>query len=232
MTWLLAAAAPAEARAVLQGLGAPGADAVGATDGWTRIRASDRVDLVISGVGKANASGAVARALDPTRHAGVISLGVCGSLPGSGLRPTDVVCATESVYADEGVAIPGGFTDLAAMGFAPGVAGDSMGVANDGAVASLLGAHAPIGLRVSSGRIATVSTCSGTDGHARQVVARTGAVAEAMEGAAIGFAVERLAPGLPFAEVRVVSNSTGDRAGQSWDLEGALSVLARVAGTL
>lgn len=230
--WLLAMAAPAEARAVLEGLGAPGGSVIeGAARSWPRIRATERFDLLLSGVGKGNAAGAVAHALDPARCAGVLSLGICGSLPGSGLRLGDVVCATESLYADEGVGVPGGFTDLAAMGFPPGESG-SMGVANAEAPARLIEEEAPIGLRIVRGRIATVSTCSGTDDHARQIVARTGAVGEAMEGAAIGFVVARLAPELPFAEVRVVSNTTGDRGAQAWDLKGALSVLSRIAGVL
>lgn len=228
-TWLVCAAAPAEARAILEGLGAPGSSvAADASRAWAPMHASDHVELLLTGVGKAAAAGALAHVLDPARHAGVLVLGVAGALPGSGLDPGAVVGATESVYADEGVAIPGGFTDLAAMGFAPGPDG-SMGVANDPRIGDLL---AEEGLAPTRARVATVSTCSGTDAYAKQVVARTGAVAEAMEGAAVGFVVQRLAPELPFAEVRVVSNTTGERPDQRWDLEGALRVLRRIAGVL
>ena len=227
--WLICAAAPAEARAILEGLGAPGSVvAPDASRGWAPMHAHERIEVLLTGVGKASAAGAVAHVLDPARHVGVLSLGIAGALPGSGLELGAIVGATESIYADEGLAIPGGFTDLATMGFAPGP-GTSMGMPNDPSVAAYL---AESGLAPMPGRIATVSTCSGTDEHAREVVARTGALAEAMEGAAIGFTAQRLAPELSFAEVRVVSNTTGDRAAQRWDLAGALRTLGLIAGAL
>jgi futalosine hydrolase len=71
--------------------------------------------------------------------------------------------------------------------------------------------------------IATVSTCSGTNALAREIVTRTGAEVEAMEGAAVGLVASRL--GVGFAEVRVISNTTGDRGSQQWDLPGALAAL-------
>jgi nucleoside phosphorylase len=86
------------------------------------------------------------------------------------------------------------------------------------------------GGRVVVGRIATVSTCAGTDARAATVARRTGAVAEAMEGAAVAQVASRL--GVTFAEVRVISNTTGDRANQRWDMRGALGGLSRVAGVL
>ena len=79
-----------------------------------------------------------------------------------------------------------------------------------------------------TGPIATVATCSGTDAAAESVARRTGAVAEAMEGAAVVHAARRL--GVPAIELRVISNTTGDREDQEWDLAGALVVLGRSVG--
>jgi hypothetical protein len=69
------------------------------------------------------------------------------------------------------------------------------------------------------------------------VVSRTGAAVEAMEGAAVGltaanlaFAVGSAAPA--FCEARVVSNTTGDRAGQRWGLAEALARLREFAAAL
>jgi futalosine hydrolase len=73
------------------------------------------------------------------------------------------------------------------------------------------------------GVIATVATCSGTDALAVEVERRTGAIAEAMEGAAVVHAALRL--GLPGGEVRVISNSTGDRAKQQWDIARAFAAM-------
>ena len=58
--------------------------------------------------------------------------------------------------------------------------------------------------------------------------ARTKAVAEAMEGAAVVHAARRL--GVPAIELRVISNTTGDRDNQKWDLAGALAALGRSLG--
>ena len=74
-----------------------------------------------------------------------------------------------------------------------------------------------------AGPIATVATCSGTDDAAREVVIRTGALAEAMEGAAVVHAALRL--DLPGIELRSISNTTGDRGQQRWDLPRGLSAL-------
>jgi futalosine hydrolase len=181
-------------------------------------------DCLITGIGKANAAGATARALDPGRHQAVLSVGVAGALPGSGLRPADVVAATASVFADEGLETPGGFSDCHAMGFPLG-AFEGSAVPLD---PRLLGILKP--LATATGPIATVSTCSGTADLAERVRSRTGALAEAMEGAAIALVAHRL--GVPAAELRVISNTTGDRPGQVWDLQAALSRLEAIVAVL
>jgi futalosine hydrolase len=73
--------------------------------------------------------------------------------------------------------------------------------------------------------IATVSTCSGTDAAATEIAHRTGAAAEAMEGAAVGLVAFRHK--VAFAEVRVISNTTGDRSRQVWALEESLAELGK-----
>jgi nucleoside phosphorylase len=65
---------------------------------------------------------------------------------------------------------------------------------------------------------------------AHQVRGRTGAIAECMEGAAVAHVGVRL--GIATGELRVISNTTGDRSGQRWDLKGALSALEKVIGRL
>ncbi len=217
---LLALASQSEARAVLGAIGGPVVP-----DFWT-LTPVGRIDVVLTGVGKANGAGAVARLLDPSRHGLVLSLGIGGLLPapGSGARVLDVVVATECVFADEGVQTPGGFVDIGALGFPPG---------------GYAGTRVPVVPRVVEtlarpgwyrAPVATVSTCSGTDTLAAEIARRTGALAEGMEGAAAAHAAWRV--GVPAGEVRVISNRTGDRERQGWDIPGALGVLARVGGEL
>lgn len=219
--WLLAVAAPIEARAVLSALGAAPDPA---DRPWMLHEISGRFHLLVTGISKANAAGAVARLADPSRHRAILSTGVAGILPGSGLRIGQSIAATASVYADEGLSTPDGFLDCSQMGFPLG---------------GFPGSAVPVGERVlgilrpladAAGPVATVSTCSGTDALAEQVLRRTGALAEAMEGAAVGQVAHRL--GIPFGELRVLSNTTGDRARQAWDLKGALAALATVIGRL
>lgn len=214
---ILAVAAPAEARAMLSGFGA---DLEMADQTWMLHRVAPQIDVLVTGVGKVNAGAALAHVILPTHHEAVISVGVAGALPGSGLSIGDVVVAERSVYADEGLIAPDGFSDVASMGFAPAPEMDGCAAIHDGATVNWLGQHAD-----RLGVIATVSTCSGTDEAASAVVGRTGAIAEAMEGAAIGHVAARL--GLRSAEVRAISNTTGNRAEQIWDLNAALSALTR-----
>lgn len=214
---LVAVAAPIEARSVVDALHAAAPPAAP----WDIVECGP-IDLLLTGVGKANAAGAVAARADPERHAGILQLGIAGALPGGGLAIGDVVVATASVLADEGLLTPDGFTGLAAMGFPSGPAGESIPCHVRWGVAlaeALRPAH--------RGPIATVSTCSGTDELAAAIRDRTGAIAEGMEGAAAGLSALRL--GIPFAEVRVISNTTGDRECQVWDIKGAWRELGRVA---
>ena len=213
---LLAVAAESEARAVLNGLGRSDLPAP-----WTLGAAGDGVELVVTGVGKANAAGAVARVLDPARHGAVLSVGVAGTYGGPPIR--SVVVATGCAFADEGVATPDGFMDLNRLGFPPvaGLASMRFPVEH-GLIEALRGIADAVGV------IATVSTCSGTDGLAHEAAVRTGAIAESMEGAAVAHAAYRL--GVPAGELRVISNTCGDRGRQVWDLKGALARLRGVIG--
>lgn len=215
---LLAVAAPSEARAVLLGLGFRGSP----LPEWSILRVEENVDLVLTGVGKSNAAGGVARVADASCHGCVLNVGIAGSLPGGpGLGA--VVLATTSVFADEGVETPQGFRDCGLMGFAACDLG--MAVPGDASLAIQVGREADV-----RGPIACVSTCSGTDARALEVRRRSGGVAESMEGAAAGLAAYRV--GIPFAEVRVISNTTGKREDQRWELEAALERLRALIGPL
>lgn len=218
---LLVVAAPSEARAVRSALGLPEATA---TRSWLLERSSGPFDLVLSGVGKSQAAAACAWAFEPARHRGVISLGIAGALPDSGLVIGRVVLATRSFFADEGIATPAGFRPLETLGFPPS-GFDPAGAEPCPAWRARL---APLADHL--GPIATVSTCSARDDLALEIARRTGAVAEAMEGAAVAAAVSRLpvAPAPSFAELRVISNTTGDRDRQAWDLPKALDRLAEL----
>jgi futalosine hydrolase len=208
---------------VLDGLGQQSLQIL---DPWVPTRVDDRFDLVHSGVGKANAAGATARAIDPDVHVGVLSVGIAGALPGSGLELLDVVCAQRSAFSDEGIGAESGFIPMSEAGFGAFPDG-TMGIDHDEQTLSVLES-----MSNQRGTIATVSWCSGSDGCAAGVVNRTGAICEAMEGAAVALAARRVSPDLRTGELRVISNTTGDRSKQRWALDESLDRLGAVLGPL
>lgn len=218
--WLLVVAAPAEARAVLGGVGLEGP----MPEPWKAVPIADGLDLVVTGIGKANAAAGTALALRSRTYESVVNLGIAGSLPvATPLSIGDTVAGVRSAYADEGILLPDGrFVGCSEMGFPLGPF-DDLGVHGSKRLLDCFRTFV-----TDRATIATVSTCSGTDALARAVVDRTGAVAEAMEGAAVGQVCARL--GVDFLELRVISNTTGDRSGQVWAIDRALAGVARLAG--
>lgn len=202
-------------------------------------RLSNGALAAVSGIGRANAAAATAHVLALHGPAEVVNVGIAGALPGSGLAAGDVVCATASVFVEEGIELPGGATDMNGLGFALVEAEWAKGnvMEPEAALRSrVLSALQESGLEVSEGVIATVARCSGSDGAAARVVEETArycgqaASAEAMEGAATVLAARRL--GMAAAEVRVISNTCGDRDRQEWDLKQAMEMLATVTERL
>lgn len=212
---LLCIASPVEVRAALRAFGKQIE-----ADYWRPIECGE-VDLVMTGIGKSNAAGACARFFDPSRHGVIGCAGIGGALPSLHELPLGTsVVASSCIFADEGVRTPDGFIDCSVMGFPLGsFPGSAVPVCAEllDSIRTLVDTAAPI---------ATVSVCSGTDAQAREVAARTGSPVECMEGAAVALVAHRL--GAPMFEVRVISNTTGDRHRQSWDLKHALTRLERV----
>ena len=203
MTILIVTAVEAEARAI------------GDLDGCL---------VIYGGIGRTNAAAATTQhCLESDDISTVISAGIAGALPGSGLEIGDVLVADRCLYVEEGLESPEGFQDMQTMGFSLGdFAGNEVPVDQ--------GQLAEVQDHFRTGPIATVATCSGTDEQARMVVQRTGALAEAMEGAAVVHAARRL--GIPAMEIRGISNTTGDRTRQEWDLKSGLDAMATGVQTL
>lgn len=184
---------------------------------------SDSSYVVAGGIGRTNAAVATTTAIhDEGPFDFVISAGVAGSLPDSGLSIGDIVVASSCVYVEEGLITPDGFKNMEAMGFSLGDF-DGNTVPVDGMLVEQL---SEVG---GKGSIATVATCSGTDEQAALVADRTGCICEAMEGAAVVHAA-RLS-GLPAIEIRTISNTTGNRDAQQWDLDLALKNLCTAVNT-
>jgi len=177
-------------------------------------------EVLVCGVGKTGAAAATTQRLARGGVRGVISFGVAGAYPAEGLAVGDVVVASEVGVLDEGLDTGERFVPFARAGMPVPGAGWTL------CDASLVGEPSTHGeFRVVRGRIATVSVCAGGSRLAAERAA-TGAVAEAMEGAAVAFAASLF--GLPFAEVRGISNLCGPREGARFDLTTALRNASRL----
>ncbi|MEM7230335.1 MAG: futalosine hydrolase [Planctomycetota bacterium] len=180
----------------------------------------DREDIVVvtSGVGRTNAAATTTEVLiERGPFDAVLNIGVAGTLAPEILPVGSPIVGASSVYVEEGLITPDGFEDMIGLGFP---LGDFAGNVVPGHV-DLVARATEI---AAAGVIATVATCSGTADAVAMVRERTHAIAEAMEGAAVVHAARRR--GVPAMEFRVISNTTGDRSAQFWDLPAAFASLS------
>lgn len=178
------------------------------------------VDVIAVGVGPAEAAAGTMRELavaqaDGAPYQAVICAGIAGGFAGR-VEIGDVVVATASVAADLGAESEESFLSLDDLGFGPSTLP---------ADPALLPAE-----RALRGQILTVSTATGTRQTADELAERfPEALAEAMEG--FGVATAARALGLPFAEVRAISNQVGPRDRSAWQVGPALAALTETFTT-
>jgi futalosine hydrolase len=215
---LIVASVSQELGPIIDQLSAPRSTAVGRRPGVEGELAGREVCVVECGIGKAAAAASLAAALETRQISSVLAIGVGGAYPGVGLKLRDLALASEEIFADEGVETPAGW-----QGYESFVV--SSGAQNRIPLDGELVRKAMTALdRVIVGPFATVSTCSGTDARAWRMQARWSATMESMEGAAWALVARRY--GVPFVELRAVSNLAQDRDVKTWDLDGAIAALA------
>jgi futalosine hydrolase len=177
------------------------------------------VTVVVGGVGPAASAAATAFALTADTFELVVSAGIAGGF--APLATGELAVASESVFADLGAETADGFTPVSTLGF-----GRERYPVDPLVAAEVL---ARTGGRL--GPILTVSTVTGSAATAGAHRARhPHAVAEAMEGAGVAAAAERA--GIPFAELRAVSNPVGPRDRSAWRIDDALASLATAVAAL
>ena len=189
--------------------------------------------LIEGGVGQVNTASSLTLAL--TRHdpAMILQFGVGGAYARSGLEVGDLAVASEECYGDTGVLTPKGWMDLEGMGFpmlpartddhgrTPGkplynrIPLDSV---RTGQIHRCLesGPEGRSSYRVATGPFITVQQCSGVRAAGDTLADRYGGICESMEGAAAAHVAE--ANGIPFVEIRGISNRVVDRDLSQWDL--------------
>lgn len=179
------------------------------------------VKAFITGIGQVNAAQAITAMMEYDRPDIVIMAGCAGAYTGSSLKVGDVAVATEEIYAEAGVMTPKGFKGMEETGFplveSKGLSYFSRFPLSKEYNKAIKGANPGIHI----GPFLTVSTISGTVERGRELFARFGALCENMEGAAA--AQVCLVYGVPFVEIRGVSNMVEDRDKGKWDIDMAMN---------
>lgn len=208
---------------------------VGRKPAWAGEMDGASVLILPAGMGKTNAAHSLTALLETREVRAVIGFGIAGAYPGSGLGVGDVALAARAVYGDEGVMAPGGWMSTEGIGIPLVEAGGRRAfneMALDAAtVQRAADALAAAGQPARVGTFVTVSCCSGTAAGGREMAARfPGALCEGMEGAALAHVAAIY--GVPFLEVRAVSNLVEDRDLARWRLADAAEAAQRAVRAL
>ncbi|MFY1635736.1 futalosine hydrolase [Solwaraspora sp. WMMB335] len=202
------------------------AEATAVRHGLVPAAGGRMVEVAVVGVGSAAAAAGTSRQLALAASTGrpyhaVISAGIGGGFPGR-VEVGQTVLATRCVAADLGAESPDGFLSLDELGFGSATA------PVDRDLTAWLRAALPA---ATTGAVLTMNTVTGTAASAAALAARhPDAVAEAMEG--YGVACAAGLAGLPFAELRTISNAVGPRDRSGWRIPAALAALTTALTTL
>ncbi len=183
------------------------------------------VDVLVTGVGMVATAAHVARAIALTRYDLALNLGVCGAFDRS-LGLGAVVHVTSDCIPELGVQDGAAFVSAQDIGLVAPDAAPFVGgrLTNPAPPTSQVLADLP---RVSA---ITVNTVHGEDEAIAAMVARVAPQVESMEGAAFMYAC--LIGGIPFAQIRAVSNYVERRNRAAWQLGPAIEALGRTASAL
>ncbi len=167
-----------------------------------------RVVYMASGIEAANAARAVTILSERMKPDSIIYFGIGGAYPNSGLKMGDVALAETELYGDCGVITPEGFKGMQAIGF-PLLKKGRKEFYNEFPSSPILlkkiKRHFP---ELKTGRFVTVCAGTRTPGRAVILENRHGGIVEDMEGAAASHTA--LYYGIPFIEIRGISNIAGD----------------------
>lgn len=217
MRILLVAATAPEVAPVASALSMPSERAV-MRSGRYRGR---HIDLLVTGVGMVATAAWTARTLAAHHYDFALNLGVCGSFDPA-FPPGTVVHVVADRLSELGAEDGDEFLTLRQL---PLAAEDELPFV-DG---QLVNAEPPVNgalQALPSARGITVNTVHGDDRSIARVTSRFAPQVESMEGAA--FMYSSLVAGVPFAQVRAVSNVVERRNRAAWKMPEAIDALARI----
>jgi futalosine hydrolase len=181
------------------------------------------VDVLVTGVGMVATATWVTRALTPPANYDLaLNLGVCGSFD-RGIAPGTVVHVVADRLAELGAEDGDAFLTIQQLR----LLGDDEAPFRRGL---LVNAAPPVNAVLESLRAVeaiTVNTVHGNERSIACVTSRFAPQVESMEGAAFMYAC--LAHGIPFAQVRAVSNIVERRNREAWKLTEAIAALGETA---
>lgn len=177
----------------------------------------EKVDVLITGVGLTAATYSLTRVLAIRQPSLVVQAGVAGAL-NLELGLGEVVWVRSEVIGDEGVQENGRFHSLFALKLANT---DTQPYLAGRLVNKTLEAYNHSGLRLVDG--VTVNQVSTDEEQIAYYRDTLGAEIETMEGAALHYAA--LMEGVPFLQLRAVSNYIGERDKRQWQLQKAVERL-------
>jgi len=185
---------------------------------------AQRILLCISGMGKVNAAHTATLMLTRFDPEALVVFGIGGAYPSSGARIGDIAIATEEIAGDEGVLTREGFKDTGYIGIPLLKTAKSEVYVTYPAseplvhrsVQSIGALRKPGQGKIHAGSFVTLSTCTGTTARAKELEERYHGLCENMEGAAV--AQVAALHGIPWLEVRGISNIVEDRDLKKWDI--------------
>ena len=186
----------------------------------TRAYRTDRhdVDVLIAGIGMVPTAVWTARALAVDRYDAAFNAGVCGSFDAA-LLPGTVVHVISDRFPEVGVEDGEALLTLEQVGLPAEV--------------EAVGSRPPASAALDAlprVRGITVNTVHGCERSIENVRRRFNPQVETMEGAAFMYACS--VAGVPFAQVRAVSNIVEPRNRASWKLSEAIDALGRTMGAI
>ena len=191
--------------------------AIQASVGKRILAPTHTVRFLITGVGIGPSMYQLTKHLCQHKPDLVIQAGVAGALD-AGLIPGDTVVVQTDTFGDTGVVEKGQFCNLFDMGFVEPDLFPWTGGELQNPYAQWL---ALPGLKKVCG--VTVNEISTIDERIQQYKLRWGAQVESMEGAALHYAC--LMEGVPFVQLRSISNFIGERDKTKWKLKEAVQNL-------
>lgn len=183
-----------------------------------------------SGVGAMLMAMQLTRFLIEVQPGAVLLCGCGGSYPDSGLNIGDLALAGSETYGDCGVTTSTGFIPLEQLNIPQQHHLAPLFQQSYDLDSPLYKQAARLLPQAHCGPFVTVNSCSGTPELSRQLQQQTAGICENMEGAAAAQVCAEFS--CPLVEVRGVSNPTGTRADELWNIPLGMKVAQEAVLTL